>query len=49
VRGELWARVTRALAYDLVELAEERDGAFGLFAGGGFFPIASAAELDGTR
>lgn len=45
VRGELWARVTRALAYDLVELAEEREGAFGLWAGGVFFPIAPAAEL----
>ncbi len=47
MRGELWARVSRALTYDLVELAEERDGTFGLFAGGAFFPIAPADELGG--
>ncbi len=47
VRGELWARVSRALTYDLVELAEERDGTFGLFAGGAFFPIAPADESGG--
>jgi hypothetical protein len=45
VRGDLWARVTRALALDLVALAEERDGTFGLAAGGAFFPIAPATDL----
>lgn len=47
VRGGLWARVTRALTYDLVELAEEREegGAtvFGVAAGSGFFPIPGDA------
>lgn len=46
VRGGLWARVTRALAYDLVELGEVRDqegrALFGVAAGGAFFPIAPA-------
>jgi hypothetical protein len=52
VRGDLWARLTRALALDLVALGEERataDGAlFGVAAGGRFFPIAPASELDGS-
>jgi len=51
VRGGLWARVTRALAYDLVELGEERslDGkaVFGVSAAGCFFPIAPASEMAG--
>lgn len=49
VRGELWALVTRSLALDLVAMGEERatDGAaaFGLVAGGAFFPIAPVSEL----
>ena len=49
VRGELWARVTRALTFDLVELAEEREvegrKLFGVAAGGAFFPIAPAGDL----
>src|SRR5215216_669645 len=51
VRGDLWARVTRPLALDLVDLGEERQGEhgalFGLAAGGAFFAIAPAAELHG--
>ena len=46
VRRGLWALLTRALAYDLAELGEEReiDGArwFGLAAAGGFHRIAPA-------
>ncbi|WP_375464678.1 DUF1285 domain-containing protein [uncultured Methylobacterium sp.] len=46
VRRGLWALVTRALAYDLVALGEEReiDGAswLGIAAGGLFHPIAPA-------
>ena len=45
VRHDLWARVTRALTYDLIGLGEERDGTFGLWVGGTFFAIAPAAEL----
>jgi hypothetical protein len=48
VRGELWARLTRALAYDLIDLGEERaaEGCsmFGVSAAGGFFPIAPASD-----
>jgi hypothetical protein len=44
VRGDLWARVTRALAFDLVGLGEERtlDGraCYGVAVEGTFFPIA---------
>jgi uncharacterized protein len=49
VRGDLWALVTRALALDLVAMAEERevDGErlFGVGVGGAFFPIAPVADL----
>ncbi|AWN50573.1 DUF1285 domain-containing protein [Methylobacterium sp. 17Sr1-1] len=49
VRHGLWARLTRALAYDLVALCEEREEAgetwFGLPAGGRFHRIAKSAEL----
>lgn len=51
VRGGLWARLTRALTYDLVELGEERlvEGrpTFGLALEGRFVPIAPASELAG--
>jgi hypothetical protein len=40
VRRELWAKVTRALFYDLVEHGEERD-----IAGKAMFGVASAAEF----
>ncbi|MEH3064203.1 MAG: DUF1285 domain-containing protein [Methylobacterium radiotolerans] len=47
VRRGLWALVTRALTYDLVDLAEERlvDGKpwLGLWAGGAFHSIAPVA------
>lgn len=49
VRGGLWARVTRALTYDLVELGEERDVAevatFGVAVGGDFYPIAPVSDM----
>jgi uncharacterized protein len=49
VRRDLWAKVTRALFYDLVELGEERaiDGVqmFGIASAGAFFAMASAASL----
>ena len=49
VRRGLWAKVTRALFYDLVELGEERDvdGAlmFGVASGGEFFVMAPADQL----
>jgi hypothetical protein len=51
VRGELWARVTRSLALDLIALGEERDvegvATFGVMASGGFFHIAPVSGLDG--
>lgn len=49
VRGGLWARVTRALTFDLIALGEEQDrggeAVFGVRAGGEFFAIAPAAEI----
>jgi len=49
VRRELWAKVTRALFYDLVELGEERtiDGTrmFGVASGGEFFAMAEASAV----
>jgi len=49
VRRDLWAKVTRALFYDLVALGEERDvegrRMFGVSSGGEFFPMAEATSL----
>jgi uncharacterized protein len=51
VRRDLWAKVTRALFFDLVELGEERaiDGTamFGVASGGEFFAMAPAAGIEG--
>jgi hypothetical protein len=43
VRGGLWALLARSAVYDLVELAEEKDGRLGIWAGGEFFEIGEAA------
>src|ERR1700761_2356595 len=49
VRRDLWAKVTRTLFFDLVELGEERevDGAamFGVTSQGVFFPMAPAEQV----
>ncbi|MGC2778689.1 MAG: DUF1285 domain-containing protein [Bradyrhizobium sp.] len=49
VRADLWAKVTRALYYELVDMGEERmiDGEvmFGVGSGGAFFPMANAQEV----
>jgi hypothetical protein len=49
VRRDLWAKVTRALYYDLVELGEKRDVAgkrmFGVASKGEFFSMAKASAL----
>jgi uncharacterized protein len=51
VRNDLWALVTRALFYDLVELGEERevDGElmFGVVSAGQFFAMARADSMKG--
>jgi uncharacterized protein len=51
VRRNLWAKVTRALFYDLVELGEERDidgmRMFGVSSGADFFAMAPAASIAG--
>jgi hypothetical protein len=49
VRRDLWAKVTRALFYDLVELGEEREAGgrrmFGIASDSEFFPMQPAASL----
>jgi hypothetical protein len=49
VRRDLWAKVTRALFYDLVALGEERDidgkRMFGVASAGEFFAMAEADSL----
>src|SRR5207248_1394708 len=49
VRRDLWARVTRALFFDLVALGEERDAGgvrmFGIASGDAFFAMMPAACL----
>src|SRR6201989_1523036 len=53
VRRDLWAKVTRAQFYDLVELGEEREvdgqAMFGVSSGGEFYAMAPADELKGLR
>ena len=53
VRRDLWAKVTRALFYDLVELGEEHEiggeRMFGIVSGGEFFAMAPAASLRDFR
>jgi len=53
VRRNLWAKVTRALFYDLVELGEERaiggERMFGVPSSGEFFAMAPAASLQDLR
>jgi hypothetical protein len=48
VRADLWAKVTRALYYDLVDIGEERvvDGhpMFGVASSGAFFAMADAEQ-----
>jgi uncharacterized protein len=52
VRADLWAKVTRALYYDLVDMGEERvvDGQamFGVASGGEFFAMADAEQVRGA-
>jgi len=49
VRRDLWAKVTRALFYDLVALGEELDvdgkAMFGVVSGGEFFAMAEASAV----
>ncbi len=49
VRRDLWAKVTRALFFDLVELGEEQDVAgrtmFGVVSTGTFFAMAGAEQV----
>jgi hypothetical protein len=49
VRRDLWAKVTRTLFFDLVELGEERDvdgtTMFGVSSRGMFFPMAPADQM----
>jgi hypothetical protein len=53
VRRDLWARVTRALFFDLVEMGETRDlngqALYGVASAGEFFPMAPAASIAGLR
>ncbi|HEY1540898.1 MAG TPA: DUF1285 domain-containing protein [Xanthobacteraceae bacterium] len=53
VRRDLWAKVTRALFYDLVELGEEREVEgrlmFGVASGSAFFAMAPAESIAGMR
>jgi hypothetical protein len=52
VRADLWAKVTRALYYDLVDMGEERmiDGRrmFGVASAGEFFAMADAEQVRGN-
>jgi hypothetical protein len=51
IRRGLWARLTRALTYDLLALGEVREvegePQFGVAAGGAFYPALPAIEIEG--
>ena len=51
VRRNLWARLTRALTYDLMALGEVREHGehemFGVAAGGMFYPVMAARLIEG--
>lgn len=51
VRADLWAKLSRSLYYELVDLGEIRqiggEEIFGVASGGAFFAIADAAQLKG--
>jgi hypothetical protein len=53
VRRDLWARVTRALFFDLVEIGETRNlngqELYGVASAGEFFAMAPAATIAGLR
>ncbi len=53
VRRDLWAKVKRALFFDLVELGEEREVEgkimFGVTSMGVFFPMAPADQVRDWR
>lgn len=42
VRHDLWALLARSAVFDLVDLAEEKDGELGVWSGGAFFPMGEA-------
>ncbi|MGL4323597.1 MAG: DUF1285 domain-containing protein [Beijerinckiaceae bacterium] len=50
VRGDLWAKLSRPLLYDLVDLGAEAEHEgqpwFGIWSGGSFFPIAPMSAID---
>jgi hypothetical protein len=52
VRADLWAKITRALYYDLVDIGEEQvvDGhaMFGVVSAGEFFAMADAEQVRGA-
>lgn len=45
IRDRLEARINRAVFYDLVELAEEHAGGFGIWSAGLFFPMMALDDL----
>ena len=53
VRRDLWAKVTRTLFFDLVELGEERDvdgsAMFGVSSMGDFFPMIAGRSIEGIH
>jgi len=53
VRADLWAKVTRAVYYDLVDMGEPRkvdgEAMFGVESGGEFFAMADAEQVRNAR
>jgi hypothetical protein len=53
LRGALWARVSRSLFHDLASMGEiavhEGGDWFGIYAGGRFYPMVPAQEIEGLQ
>ena len=49
VRGRLEAKIVRPVFYELVELAQDKDGEFGVWSGGEFFAFSKTDQVFGDK
>jgi len=46
IRRNLEAKISRSVFYELVDIAEHKDGKFGVWSGGEFFPFTNSKDLN---
>jgi uncharacterized protein len=49
VRDGLWAKLTRTVYTELVDVGEQHKGQFGVWSNGVFFSMVDASEIEGYR